>query len=126
MGMKLKVLVVDDDPTVRDVLTTLLGFDGFEVASAPDGPTALQLAKTLAPDIVLLDVVMPGIDGLQVCRTLRDGSPSTRIVMLTGRGTAEDELDGVSAGAHAYLRKPFSPLELLEAMGVEQDGRVLK
>lgn len=124
--MKLKVLVVDDDPTVRDVLTTLLGFDGFEVAAAPDGPTALQLAKTLDPDIVLLDVVMPGLNGLEVCRALRDGSPATRIVMLTGRGTAEDELDGVAAGAHAYLRKPFSPLELLEAMGVEQDGRVLR
>ena len=124
--MKLKVLVVDDDPTVRDVLTTLLGFDGFEVVSAPDGPTALQLAKTLDPDIVLLDVVMPGIDGLEVCRTLRNRAPDTRIVMLTGRGAAEDELDGVAAGAHAYLKKPFSPLELLEAMGLEQDGRVLR
>ena len=124
--MKLKVLVVEDDPTVRDVLTTLLGFDGFEVAAAPDGFSGLQLAETMQPDVVLLDVVMPGIDGLEVCRSLRKRSPETRVVMLTGRGSAEDELDGVAAGADAYLRKPFSPLELLEALGVKANGSVLR
>jgi DNA-binding response OmpR family regulator len=124
--MKLKVLVVEDDPTVRDVLTTLLGFDGFEVAAAPDGSTGLQLAETMQPDVVLLDVVMPGIDGLEVCRSLRKRSPETRVVMLTGRGSPEDELDGVAAGADAYLRKPFSPLELLEALGVKANGSLLR
>ena len=123
---KLKVLVVEDDPTVRDVLTTLLGFDGFDVATAADGSTALQMAETIQPDIVLLDVGLPRIDGLEVCRSLRKRSNEVRVVMVTGRGTAEDELDGVSAGADAYLRKPFSPLELLEALGVGHNGSVLR
>lgn len=124
--MKLKVLVVEDDATVRDVLTTLLAFDGFAVAAAADGSTGLELAETLQPDIVLLDVGLPGIDGLEVCRMVRKRSPGTRVVMVTGRGTAEDELHGVAAGADAYLRKPFSPLELLEALGVGENGSVLR
>lgn len=124
--MKLKVLVVEDDSTVRDVLTTLLGFDGFEVDSAGDGSEGLAKAEAMQPDIVLLDVVLPGMNGLEVCRMIRQRVPGARVVMLTGRGTAEDELDGVSAGADAYLRKPFSSLELLEAMDVGKNGSVLK
>jgi DNA-binding response OmpR family regulator len=124
--MKLKVLVVEDDATVRDVLTTLLGFEGFEVRTASDGSTGLELAESMKPDIVLLDVVLPELDGLEVCRLLRKRAPNTRVVMLTGRSSAEDELHGVAAGADAYLRKPFSPLELLETMGVGRDGRVLR
>ena len=124
--MKLKVLVVEDDATVRDVLRMLLGFDGFEVETAADGPEGLEKAEELQPDVVLLDVVLPGMDGLEVCRTLRKRVPGTRVVMLTGRGTAEDALDGVSAGADAYLRKPFSSLELLDALGVEQNGSILR
>ena len=123
--MKLKVLVVEDDATVRDVLTTLLGFDGFEVESVDDGAKGLELAETMQPDVVLLDVVLPGMNGLEVCRSLRQKVPNARVVMLTGRGTAEDELDGVSAGADAYLRKPFSSLELLDAMDVGKNGSVL-
>jgi DNA-binding response OmpR family regulator len=84
------------------------------------------MAESLQPDIVLLDVVLPGIDGLEICRSIRKRSPDTRVVMVTGRGTAEDELDGVAAGANAYLRKPFSPLELLEALGVGENGSVLR
>jgi DNA-binding response OmpR family regulator len=124
--MKRKVLVVEDDATVRDVLTTLLGFEDFAIMTASDGPTGLELAESMKPDIVLLDVGLPELDGLEVCRLLRKRSPNTRVVMLTGRSTAEDELHGVAAGADAYLRKPFSPLELLDAMGVGKDGRVLR
>lgn len=124
--MKRKVLVVEDDATVRDVLATLLGFEDFEVRTASDGATGLALADSMKPDIVLLDVGLPELDGLEVCRMLRKRSPNTRVVMLTGRSTAQDELHGVAAGADAYLRKPFSPLALLEAMGVGKDGRVLR
>lgn len=124
--MKLKVLVVEDDATIRDVLTTLLGFDGFVVESAPDGATGLDLTESMQPDIVLLDVGLPGMDGLEVCRMIRKRAPETRVVMLTGRDSTADELSGVAAGAHSYLRKPFSPLELLDAMGVGKDGSVLK
>ncbi len=123
--MKLKVLVVEDDATVRDVLTTLLGFDGFEVEAVSDGAKAVEVAESMKPDAVLLDVVLPGMSGLEVCRTLRRRMPDVRVVMLTGRGTTEDELDGVAAGAHAYLRKPFSSLDLLEALGVGKNGSVL-
>ncbi|MGH2692920.1 MAG: response regulator transcription factor [Actinomycetota bacterium] len=123
--MKLKVLVIEDDATVRDVLTTLLAFDDVAVAAAADGFTGLELSETMQPDIVLLDVGLPGIDGLEVCRMVRKRVPGTRVVMVTGRGTAEDELNGVAAGADAYLRKPFSPLELLEALGMGEDGSVL-
>jgi DNA-binding response OmpR family regulator len=121
--MKLTVLVIEDDATVRDVLTTLLGFDGFEVRTAPDGVEGLAMAEEMQPDIVLLDLGLPGIDGLEVCRMLRKRAPNTRVVMVTGRDSTEDELDGVAAGAFAYLRKPFSPLELLDAMGVGKNGR---
>ncbi len=124
--MTLKVLVVEDDATVRDVLTTLLGFDGFEVLAASDGPEGLRMAEEMRPDVILLDVVLPGIDGLEVCRAVRELVPGVRVVMLTGRGTTEDELDGVAAGADAYLRKPFSSLDLLEAMDVGRNGSVLR
>jgi DNA-binding response OmpR family regulator len=124
--MTLKVLVVEDDATIRDVLSTLLGFDGFVVETAADGAAGLERAESMKPDVVLLDVGLPGIDGFEVCRMLRKRTPASRIVMLTGRDSAADELDGVSAGAHSYLRKPFSPLELLDAMGVGKNGSVLQ
>lgn len=122
----LKVLVVEDDDTIRAVLQMLLGFEGFDVRTAADGGLALELAESMQPHIVLLDGMLPGVDGLDVCRALRRRLPSTRVVMLTGRDTAEDELNGLSAGADAYLRKPFSSLELLEALGVEKSGGVLR
>jgi DNA-binding response OmpR family regulator len=125
-GMKLKVLVVEDDAMVRDVLTTLLGFDDFEVVEASDGSEGLRLAESTQPDIVLLDVELPVIDGLEVCRSLRKRAPETRIVMVTGRASVVDELEGIAAGADVYLRKPFSPLELLEALGVGENGSLLR
>jgi DNA-binding response OmpR family regulator len=120
--MTLKVLVVDDDPMVRDVLTTLLGFDGLEISEAPDGATGLELAESIQPDVVLLDLILPGIDGFEVARGLRKRAPNARVVMLTARSRPEDELEGVAAGAHVYLMKPFSPLELLDAVGVSENG----
>ena len=122
----LRVLVIEDDATVRDVLSTLLSFDGFEVRTAADGSIGLDIAERMQPDIVLLDVALPGIDGFEVCRTLRARLPQTRVVMLTGRASSEDELDGVAAGADCYLRKPFSSLDLLDALGVGKSGGVLR
>ena len=124
--MKQKVLVVEDDATIRDVLTTLLGFDGFIVKAASDGASGLELAESLQPEFVLLDIGLPGIDGFEVCKMIRKRAPGARVVMLTGRDSTADELDGVAAGAHAYLRKPFSPIELLDAMGVGKNGGVLR
>ena len=122
-GMRLRVLVVDDDPTVRGVLTTLLGFEGVDVTTAEDGPTAIAAAERLRPDVVLLDVNLPGQDGFAVCRELKLRAAGERIVMVTGRAEHEDELAGFAAGADAFLRKPFSPLELIETVRTSVNGK---
>jgi DNA-binding response OmpR family regulator len=118
----LKVLVVDDDPTVRDVLRIMLGFEGCQVVDAPDGESALVMFPAIRPDIVILDVTMPGMDGIEVCRQLKSSSHPPRVVMLTARDHPEDERRALDAGADAYLRKPFSPLEVLEWVGIPTDG----
>jgi DNA-binding response OmpR family regulator len=115
---KLKILVVEDHPTVREVLRTLLGMEDYEVAVAPNGEAGLALADILRPDVVILDVMMPGLNGYEVCRAIKARAESTRIVMVTARSSEEDERAGREAGADAYLRKPFSPLDILEAVGV--------
>ena len=114
--MTRRVLVVDDDPTVRDVLSTLLSFDGLDVVTASDGRSALDIAKDVHPDVVILDVGMPAMDGLEVCRRLKEQQPHSRVVMVTGKAADTDEIAGVNAGADAYLRKPFSPLALLDVV----------
>jgi two-component system, OmpR family, phosphate regulon response regulator PhoB len=115
---KRKILVVEDHPTVREVLRTLLGLEDFEVAVAPNGEAGLALADILEPDIVVLDVSMPGLNGYEVCRAIKARASDTRIVMVTARTSEEDERVGREAGADAYLRKPFSPLDILEAVGL--------
>jgi DNA-binding response OmpR family regulator len=119
----LKVLVVEDDPTVQEVLTTLLGFEGCEVAVAPDGESGLAAAARMRPDVVLLDIMMPGIDGYDVCRTLKAEPDPPKVVMVTAKTSPEDERKGMAVGADAFLRKPFSPIELLRVVGVGGDGR---
>ncbi len=121
--MRLSVLVVDDDPTVRGVLTTLLGFDGVDVATANDGPSALTMAARLQPDVVLLDAKLPGMDGYEVCRALKERSGRERVVMVTGDGERDAELAGLAAGADAFLRKPFSGLELLDVVRASVNGK---
>ena len=118
----LKVLVVDDDPTIRDVLRIMLGFEGCQVVDAPDGESALVMFTAIRPDVVILDVSMPGVDGVEVCRQLKSSPPPPRVVMLTARAQPEDEQRALDAGADAYIRKPFSPLEVLEYVGVPTDG----
>ena len=121
--MRLRVLVVDDDPTVRNVLSTLLGFEGVDVSMAEDGVAALAMAERLRPDVVLLDVNLPGKDGFEVCRELKARAAGERVVMITGRAAREDELAGLAAGADAFLRKPFSPLELIETVRTSVNGK---
>jgi len=117
-----KVLVVDDDPMVRDVLRVMLGFEGCQVVDAPDGESALVMSAAIRPDVVILDVTLPGINGFDVCRQLKSGPVPPRVVILTARDHPEDERLGLAAGADAYLRKPFSPLQILETVGVQIDG----
>jgi DNA-binding response OmpR family regulator len=105
------VLVVDDDPTVADVVARYLRRDGHEVRCVSDGPAALEAAADRTPDLVVLDLMLPGLDGLEVCRRLRERWP-VPIVMLTALGEETDRLVGLETGADDYVTKPFSPREL--------------
>ncbi|WP_328594525.1 response regulator transcription factor [Actinomadura macrotermitis] len=106
-----RVLVVDDDPTVAEVVARYLARDGHEVECVADGNQALARALAQPPDLVVLDLMLPGIDGLQVCRRLRETS-AVPIVMLTALGGETDRLVGLETGADDYVTKPFSPREL--------------
>lgn len=106
------VLVVDDEPAVRSTLSRALRFEGYAVSIAVDGQQALQLVDAEGPDTIILDVSMPGLDGLQVCRELRQRGNRTPILMLTARDTIDDRVVGLDAGADDYLVKPFALREL--------------
>jgi DNA-binding response OmpR family regulator len=107
------VLVVDDDPTVSDVVRRYLERAEYEVTLATDGPGALVAASRRRPDLVVLDLMLPGIDGLEVCRRLRARDPDLPVVMLTALGDEADRVVGLSLGADDYVTKPFSPRELV-------------
>jgi DNA-binding response OmpR family regulator len=108
-----RVLVVDDDATVAEVVSSYLQRDGHDVRQVADGLAALDVAETYEPDLVVLDIMLPGIDGLEVCRRLRARRSSLPVVMLTARGEAEDRVLGLEVGADDYLAKPFSARELV-------------
>ena len=108
-----RVLVVDDDPPLLRMLSRSLNAEGFEVTVAPDGGAALVAAERSAPDVIVLDVAMPGIDGLAVCRRLRSRGLPTPILMLTARDAVADRVAGLEAGADDYLVKPFAIQELI-------------
>jgi DNA-binding response OmpR family regulator len=107
-----RVLVVDDDPTVSEVVGRYLQSSGFDVQVAGDGPAALEMAASTPPDLVVLDLLLPGIDGLEVCRRLRLTS-TVPVVMLTALGEESDRVLGLETGADDYVTKPFSPRELV-------------
>ncbi|MGW0536896.1 response regulator transcription factor [Streptomyces sp. NPDC003032] len=111
-GAGLRVLVVDDDPTVAEVVTGYLSRAGYAVDRADDGPAALEYATRHWPDLVVLDLMLPGMDGLEVCRRLRAKGP-VPVVMLTALGDEDDRILGLEIGADDYVTKPFSPRELV-------------
>jgi len=106
-----RVLVVDDDAKTVELVKLYLNRDGYKVLVAYDGVEALRLARQSHPDLVVLDLMLPRCDGLEVCRTLRDES-DVPIIMLTARTTEDDKLTGLNLGADDYVTKPFSPKEL--------------
>jgi DNA-binding response OmpR family regulator len=106
------VLVVDDEPKIVDVVREYLEHAGFSVRTAGDGPAALERARALAPDLVVLDLGLPGLDGLDVARQLRRSS-RVPVIILTARGDEVDRIIGLELGADDYLVKPFSPRELV-------------
>ncbi|HYV60026.1 MAG TPA: response regulator transcription factor [Acidimicrobiia bacterium] len=106
-----RVLVVEDDQTVAEVVTRYLEREGFAVESVGDGQRAIESADDRPPDLVVLDIMLPGLDGLEVYRRLRSRAPIP-VVMLTARGSEEDRVLGLELGADDYVAKPFSPREL--------------
>jgi DNA-binding response OmpR family regulator len=106
------VLVVDDEPIVRQVVATYLRQEGHPTLEAADGRTALALIERADPGLVVLDVMLPGLDGLEVCRAIRRRS-DTPVIMLTARGEEADRIVGLDIGADDYVTKPFSPRELV-------------
>jgi two-component system, OmpR family, response regulator MprA len=108
-----RVLVVDDEPAVREALRASLEFDGYRVSVASDGADGLELIARDRPDLVVLDVMMPRMDGLTACRRLRAADPGMPVLMLTARDAVGDRVTGLNAGADDYLVKPFDLDELL-------------
>jgi len=108
-----RLLVADDDPSVRQALDRALRFEGYRVALAADGSEALTQMSVQRPDLVLLDVMMPGVNGLDACRRLRAAGDHTPVLMLTARDALADRVAGLDAGADDYLVKPFALQELL-------------
>ncbi|NBT32285.1 MAG: response regulator, partial [Rhodobacteraceae bacterium] len=106
------LLIVDDDPEIRDILKLALGQAGFELAEAADGQSALSRASQIQPDLILLDVGLPEMDGFSVCREIRKTS-EVPILFLTARDDEIDRVVGLELGADDYVTKPFSPRELV-------------
>ncbi len=106
-----RVLVVDDDVKTVELVKLYLNRDGYRVITSYDGLEALRLARENRPDLIVLDLMLPGMDGLEICRTLREES-DVPIIMLTARTTDQDKLTGLGLGADDYITKPFSPREL--------------
>jgi DNA-binding response OmpR family regulator len=111
-GPRRRVLVVEDEASIREVVAQYLELEGFVVLQAADGVEALRLAEAQPPDLIVLDLMLPGVDGLEVCRRLRTQS-AVPILMLSARGEEADKLTGFGLGADDYVTKPFSPRELV-------------
>jgi two-component system response regulator MprA len=128
-----RILVVDDEPAVRDAVRRALVLSGYDVDVADGGGAAVAALAAEAPDAVVLDVAMPGVDGLEVCRRLRASGDRTPVLMLTARETVADRVEGLDAGADDYLVKPFALEELLARLrallrrsGPTEPGSVLR
>jgi two-component system, OmpR family, response regulator MprA len=128
----MRILVVDDDPAVSGALNRALRLEGYEVTLAADGPQALEEIAIRPPDAVILDIGLPVIDGLDVCRRLRAAGDDTPVLMLTARDAINDRVQGLDAGADDYLVKPFALAELLARLRAllrrrpEDAGEVLR
>ena len=115
-----KILIIEDHADIRRLIRMTLEFDKYDISEAADGDTGLAMALELEPDLVLLDVMMPGVlSGLHVCRALKSRPLPPKVILLSARGRSEDLDAGMRAGAEAYLVKPFGPMQLIESIGQE-------
>jgi two-component system OmpR family response regulator len=112
-GQPVRVLVVDDEPTLTDLLSMALRYEGWEIRSAGSGAAAVRLAREFGPDAVVLDVMLPDFDGLEVLRRLRAHAPNVPVLFLTARDAVEDRVAGLTAGGDDYVTKPFSLEEVV-------------
>ncbi|MBF8186958.1 response regulator transcription factor [Nonomuraea sp. K274] len=112
-GSPVRVLVVDDESTLAELLSMALRYEGWEVRSAEDGLSAVRIARDFRPDAVVLDVMLPDINGLEVLRRLRGESPDVPVLFLTARDSVEDRITGLTAGGDDYVTKPFSLEEVV-------------
>lgn len=109
----IRLLLVDDEPHILQFLELGLINEGFDIRTAPDGLSALEIAAEFKPHVAILDIMMPGMDGFEVCRVLRDEEPDIAVIMLTAKDEVDDRVKGLSLGADDYMVKPFSFEELL-------------
>lgn len=131
-----RVLVVEDDPSIITMLRRGLSLEGYSVSVAESGPEALEKGQDGGHDVIILDIMLPGIDGVEVCRRLRDAGDQTPILMLTARDDVDDRVSGLDAGADDYVVKPFAFPELLARLrallrrhdraGTDQLGEILE
>jgi two-component system, OmpR family, alkaline phosphatase synthesis response regulator PhoP len=131
---KAKILVIDDEPAILNVVTAYLRSEGYEYYTAADGPSGLKAARAYRPDLVVLDIMLPGMDGIELLTQLRRESQAY-VIMLTARAEETDKIIGLSIGADDYLTKPFSPRELMarikaalrrmQNVGEQKERRVL-
>jgi two-component system OmpR family response regulator len=108
-----RILVVDDEPSITDAVSTALRYEGFEVTEAGGGREALKVAGTFKPDLIVLDVMLPDVDGLQLTRRLRNDGVRTPILFLTAKDATEDKVTGLTVGGDDYMTKPFSLAEVV-------------
>ena len=116
--MKPRILIVDDEPSIVLAVRDEMEFEGFEVDSAADGPSGLRRARESRPDVLLVDLMLPGMNGFEICRQLRAEIPDLWIIVLTARGQEVDRVTGFEAGADDYIVKPFSLRELVARVKV--------
>lgn len=119
------ILVVDDEPSIRDAVSTALRYEGFDVAEAATGRLALRRVSERSPDVIILDVMLPDIDGIQVCRRLRAAGEDCHVLFLTARTHVANRVTGLRAGGDDYITKPFSLAEIVARAGAAMRRRTM-
>src|SRR5215469_9565540 len=112
-GSPVRVLVVDDEPSLAELLASVLRYEGWDIRTAADGNTAVRTAREFQPDAILLDVMLPDFDGLEVLRRVRANLPHVCVLFLTARDSVQDRVSGITAGGDDYVTKPFSLEEVI-------------
>src|SRR5215469_15946710 len=112
-GTPIRVLVVDDEPSLAELLASVLRYEGWEIQTAADGSAAVRVAREFQPDAILLDVMLPDFDGLEVLRRVRAILPGVCVLFLTARDSVQDRISGITAGGDDYVTKPFSLEEVM-------------